>query len=133
MNLFSYASTNHEAGQPNETYPYGYPTISSQPTQPKININSGGVTYQTGQTTLDKILASVLSGFALYQNAGYVPTTTQPMQQPTVSPYAYGASYQPIPPYTTGTGNAIESFITGNTGLLLIVGLGLVLFMSGRK
>ena len=50
-------------------------------TQEKIDINNGNVTYKSGQTTLDKILATVLSAAALAKGAGYIPTTTIPQQQ----------------------------------------------------
>jgi|CXWL01.1.fsa_nt_gi hypothetical protein len=89
---------------------------------PTATMTAGGVTTQA--TNLDKILQGILSGFALFQKAPYVPTTIQPRQEPQII-------YQPTGnQYASGgnTGSQIQEFIQNNTGLLLVGGLVVVAF-----
>lgn len=96
--------------------------------QPKINISNGNVTYQTGQTTLDKILATILSTAALAKGAAYVPTTTMPQnQQIDYSQYQQQAYNQVATEQTTGTGAQIEKVIQENKGLILLAAGAFVL------
>ena len=107
---------------------WGGGSPSTMPDTSKIDINKGGVIVKGNITTLDKILGTITSIWALERGAGYVPTTHQPAQQPII--------YNPQPLNGGGygsTGGNIEGFIRNNTGLLLIAGIGVVLFMSGRK
>lgn len=53
-----------------------------------------GVNVSQGQTTLDKILSSVLSGLALVQGAGYVPTTAHPSTQSAVTTQQQTLSFE---------------------------------------
>lgn len=101
-----------------------------------------GVNVSQGQTTLDKILSSVLSGLALVQGAGYVPTTAHPqaqsaatVQQQTLSFEQQLAMQRLAAQNSTGGkfGDSIQKFITENTGLLLVGVVAVVLFKSGRK
>lgn len=101
----------------------------------KINNTQTGVQY--GVTTLDKILASVLSGLAIVKNQPYVPTTQQPQsqyQQGAYPPEYYALLAQQQQNSNLGqAGSDLENFIKNNTGLLLVGGVAVVLFMSGRK
>lgn len=104
-----------------------------KPVSIKINTNPDGtVIAQAGQTTLDKLLAALTTNLALIKGSAYIPTTQQPQIPQYINPYPQG-----LPNNTSGTGatfgDSIEQFVTQNTGLLLIVGLGVVLFKSGRK
>jgi hypothetical protein len=111
------------------------PALCQQPTPIKINTNPDGtVIAQTGQTTLDKLLAALTTNLALIKGSAYIPTTQQPVQQPIYNPY--------VNPYPTGNntsgtgatfGDSIEQFVTNNTGLILIGGAAFLLFKSGRK
>jgi hypothetical protein len=90
---------------------------------------------KSGQTTLDKILSTTLSLFALHKQAPYVPTTTQPAQ-PTYNPYP--TNYDPNQVAIGGgagatLGASLESFVANNTGILLVGVVAAVLFKSGRK
>lgn len=111
------------------------------PSGVKINSNTQAGSVQYGQTTLDKVLNTILSGFALYKNASYVPTTTQPANQ------NYGGGYNPndlayqqllAQQYATQNaggqfGASLQRFFTENSTVVLIGGVALVLYMSGRK
>lgn len=110
-------------------------------TQPKIMTNTGGVQIQTGQTTFDKVLNTITSMTALFKGANYVPTTTIPANNYT-TPTGAGdyqtqlllqQMYQQQNSLTGKAATGIENFVKENTGLLLIGGVGLFLFMSGRK
>lgn len=103
--------------------------------------NTGGVKIttpqmQSGQTTLDKVLATFLSAFAIQKQAAYVPTTTQPNQgyggQMDAQTLAY-LQQQQLGGTGATFGASIEQFVTNNTGLILIGGIAFVLFKSGRK
>lgn len=48
------------------------------PSQTGVTITGGGGTYSQGNLNL--ILASILSGLAIFQHQPYVPTTIQPQQ-----------------------------------------------------
>jgi len=101
----------------------------------KINTNTGGAGGITGgQTTLDKLLATLTSIYALNQKAPYVPTTAQPVQPN----YGYGGQggndallLALAQGRNTGTGAtfgaSIESLIQNNKGILLIGGVMIVL------
>lgn len=108
---------------------------STVPTQPKINTNVGGVNIVTGQTTFDKVLSTFLSSLALWKGAGYVPTTVQPVGNAGYQSNDYALQqYLLQQQYANqSTGANIENFLKNNTGLLLMVGVGVVLLMSGRK
>jgi hypothetical protein len=75
----------YDAGIP---VPFPCITNSLPATQPKVITNTGGVVVKSGQTTLDKILGTVLSLAALSKNAAYVPTEVQPTYG--------GGGYRPI-------------------------------------
>lgn len=72
---------------PNGTIPSNVP-IPQQIYTPSATVNQGGIAINT--TPLDKILSSVLSGFALLTRAPYVPTTVQPVKNTTPINYAAG-------------------------------------------
>lgn len=103
----------------------------------KVNVNNGNVTYSSGQTTLDKILATVLSAAALAKGAGYVPTTTIPQNQVDYSQYQQQyPQYNQVATENTGTGAQIESLIQNNKGLIIVAGVAFVLLQMnplGRK
>jgi hypothetical protein len=102
----------------------------------KINTQVGGVQVTSGQTTLDKILATITSLAAIGKGAGYVPTSVHPQTAPTVI-YGTQPGFEPgggaIPPVGAQFGDSIQRFITENTGLLLVGGVMLVLWRSGRR
>lgn len=115
------------------SYPDIAPNITPYPI--KINTNTGGAGGITGgQTTLDKLLATLTSIYALNQRAPYVPTTAQPAQQ---SYYGGGqfdnnaALLALAQGRNSGTGASlgasIESLIQNNKGILLIGGIMVVL------
>lgn len=117
----------------------GQSAPSNFPYPVKINTNTGGAGGVTGgQTTLDKLLATLTSIYALNQRAPYVPTTAQPVQQN----YGYGSSiygggnndaYLALLAQgrSSGTGASlgagIEDLIQNNKGILLIAGAMVVL------
>lgn len=86
-----------------------------------------GVTVKGTYTTLDKLLASALSGLALFKGAGYVPTNVQPQQY---SSYPLGGEYPAGYQYpATNAGGRIQQFIEQNTGFLLLAGGAVVLLL----
>jgi hypothetical protein len=90
---------------------WGCPTSSTVPaTQPKVLTNVGGTVIKSGQTTLDKILGTVLSLAALSKNAPYVPTEVQPNQ--------YGGGYNTgiVNPNSLGA-RAVSTEIANNNAL----------------
>lgn len=100
---------------------------------PKVQTTQGGVNVSYGTTTLDKIIAASLSGFALWKGAGYVPTTEQPQPQP-----QQVIQYVPTPTNNSNSsssdgsfGGKAEKFITENSTLLL--GLAGVLVLVQMK
>lgn len=119
------------------------PTNSFYPgTLGDININTtpGGVIRTSGgQTTLDKIFATALQSLALLRGSPYVPTEEVPAGLYQQQQQQYPIQYQQNPyiPPTNGTGAtfgaSLESFVTNNTGLILIGVVAIVLFQSGRK
>lgn len=94
---------------------------------------NGTPQVSVGGTTLDKLLAALTTNLALIKGANYIPTTQQPQQQQYYAQNPYAVN--PYADNNTGgkLGAGLETFITENTGVLLIAGIGVVLLMSGRK
>ncbi len=103
-------------------------TVYGSPTIPQVQINQGG--YNVNNTTFDKILANALSGLALLTGAKYVPTATQPTQQPLYYPTGntggnlnsgnLGSNNASI---TAGTVGKVEAWVKKNPGAAAIGGL----------
>lgn len=114
--------------------PFGGNVATSSPSGIKVTGQVGGIGVSSGQTTLDKILATITSLAAIGKGAQYVPTTTHPAQ-PNITfpePIVAGA-YQPQATAGGQFGDSIQRFVTENTGLLLLGGIALVLWRSGRR
>ena len=94
---------------------------------PNWSINQGGATGQSG--TYSQTLQAILSGIALFQHQPYVPTSVQPVQQPVYIPNQQGQ--YGVGNYGAGqnTLGSLQNFITKNSGAMLLVGAGIVLFM----
>lgn len=94
---------------------------------PNWVINQGGATSQSGQYS--QTLQAILSGLAIFQHQPYVPTSVQPVQQPQYIPInpqgGYGAGYGG----GQNTLGSFQNFIQKNSGAMLLVGAGLVLYM----
>lgn len=120
----------HETG-------HSLPSPTTLPGNVKVNTQVGGVQVTSGQTTLDKILATITSLAAIGKGAGYVPTTVHPQLAPTVVYQQPAGGAVPggseLPPVGARFGDSLQRFITENTGLLLVAGVALVLFKSGRR
>lgn len=112
-----------------------YPSFC-QNTNQNVRVNTlpdGTPQISTGGTTLDKLLTALTTNIAIIKGAGYIPTQTQPQQQ-VINPYPIGVNPYPVNNNIGGSlGTDIQNFITNNTGLLLIAGVGVVLWKSGRK
>lgn len=99
-------------------------------------VSTGGVLIQSGHSWYEDLLNTVLGLGAIGNKTGYIPSTaipSQPYQQQYPSGYnqqQYYASQQNV---GGQFGSSIQSFITKNTGLLLVGGLAFVLWKSGRK
>lgn len=104
-------------------------------TQPATNVKITTPSMQSGQTTLDKILGTFLSFTALQKGAGYVPTTTQPVNQYQTTPQDYYANQLALQQAGAGAtvGARLEQFVTDNVGIIAIGAIAFVLFKSGRK
>ncbi len=110
--------------------PYPSGSSSGNP-YPSVSVNQGG--FQVLTTNLDKIMASILSGFAIAKGAPYVPTTTQPTNKNYATPYGT-AGYNPyLAGSNVNTGASIQTWLQQN---MVVVALGVgafLLFKSGRK
>lgn len=95
---------------------------------------SGQVIVTSGQTTLDKVLATALASLALLKGSPYIPTTQQPQQQP-YYPQQYPPEYYANLSGGVGSkfGDSVQRLIEQNPLLLLGGGLAVVLYLSGRK
>jgi hypothetical protein len=117
--------------------PFILSTPSTFPTGVKINTNPDGTPIITaGQTTLDKLLATLTTNIAIIKGAGYIPTTQQ--QQPNYAqlpPDYYAQQLALQSQNNTGGqfGADIQKFIQNNGTLLAIAVVGIVLYKSGRK
>ena len=112
----------------NPTYGGTYPTF------PTVQANQGALVYpkSTPVTTLDKILASTLSGLALLTRQGSVPTAQQQYVQ---YPYGYSPMYTEYPAgynRTASGSNAlgsVEDWIKNNTLLAVAIGAMIVFYI----
>lgn len=119
---------------------FGVP--STTPTQPKITtLPNGQVMVNSGQTTFDKVLATILAGAAIIKNRPYIPTTQHPVSENAGMSAEYyaalmAANQRNLAVDTESTGANIENFIKNNTGLLLALGGAFVLLQMrpvGRR
>lgn len=106
----------------------------------KINtLPDGTVQATAGQTTLDKLLNALTTNLAIIKGRGYIPTTQQPVDYSALAlaqqPYLNPAINPNLGSGNTGAtfGATLEQFVANNTGLLLVLGAGIVLWKSGRK
>jgi len=112
------------------TTPSYNPNVSVQ-----TNPNTGQVmvSQNAGNPQIQQWIDAALSGLALFRNAPYVPTTTQPAAinsqgsyQQTLTPEQLAALYGNN---QNNFGGQLQSFIQNNTGVVLLAGVGLVLFL----
>lgn len=104
----------------------------TMPTFPTVQAQQGALVYpkSTPITTLDKILASTLSGLALLTRQSSVPTAQQQQY-----PYGYNPMYSEYPAgynRTASSGNAlgsIEDWIKNNTLIAVAVGAIIVFYL----
>lgn len=117
----------------------GYLPTTQQQNVTLTTLPNGTPQVKVGGTTLDKLLATLLSFTALQKGAGYVPTTQQPVDY---NALAQQSAYQQQALYQQNLGNnnpnanfgaKLQAFIEQNTGVVAVVVIGGVLFMSGRK
>ncbi len=136
-----FGSTDPYAFFPNTPY---FDDLTGEDCYPSLGSVYGGTVYGGSNPptstpkdyhTLDSILASVLSGFALLQHAPYVPTGNNPYNQPVAAPVVYpptsggnlgggsgnlGANNASI---TAGTLGKVEAWVKKNPGASAIGGL----------
>lgn len=109
--------------------------ISTSPvhTAPNITITGSGATANI--STLDKVLASIMSGVALVTHQPYVPTTIQPTN-------TYGGTgtltQSQLATLQTASlqknfGGQLQSLLQKNSGVVALAAVGLVVMLLAKK
>lgn len=109
------------------------------PTMQSPTMTTGGAPIQSGGSWLNDLLNTFIYSSALYNNASHIPTTAHQTQTPVqqvINPYPQGSA---IPQNSLGAsaganlGGSIQDFISKNSTLLLVAGVGLVLYKMNSK